>query len=160
MLQAGRSLVLNPMWSFNFFNWSIILRVAPWAGVYSASNRTEHQKIFLVVKLGRRVRLIISPPSVRRLHRQRRILDISQPYRLPRFVTRIALLNSYSMYGLLNESAFALNPVKKTETTTVGDPPRWPRDTPLFVKGGTNFADKRRSFGRYSPLSDWGHVVS
>jgi hypothetical protein len=24
------------------------------------------------------------------------------------------------------------------------DPPRWPRDTPLTLKVGTNFADKRR----------------
>jgi hypothetical protein len=36
-----------------------------------------------------------------------------------------------------------------TDITAVGDPPHWPCDTPLSAKGGTNFADKRRSLGRY-----------
>jgi hypothetical protein len=34
------------------------------------------------------------------------------------------------------------------------DPPRWPRDTSLCVKAGTNFADNRRSLGGYSSFAD------
>jgi hypothetical protein len=34
------------------------------------------------------------------------------------------------------------------------DPPRWPRDTPVFAKVDTNFADKRRSLGGYISFAD------
>jgi hypothetical protein len=44
--------------------------------------------------------------------------------------------------------------VYKTEITAVGDPSRWLRGTSLPVKVYTNFADKQRSPGRYSSLTD------
>jgi len=44
--------------------------------------------------------------------------------------------------------------VYKTEINGFGDPLRWPRDTPLSAKVGTNFADRRRPLCRYSSRAD------
>jgi hypothetical protein len=47
----------------------------------------------------------------------------------------------------------------ENEIKAVGELPLWLRDTPLSVKVGTNFADKRRSLGWYSSLAESGQGV-
>jgi hypothetical protein len=48
---------------------------------------------------------------------------------------------------------------RKPRLTAVGIRLPWQRNTLYPQKLGTNFSDKRRSFGRYSSLVDYGHGV-
>jgi hypothetical protein len=69
-------------------------------GVYSASNRSKYQKMFLGVKSDRHVRLTTSSPSVSRLSRRCDIPYMSQPYKPPRPV--IGTDPHFSLFSFTN----------------------------------------------------------
>jgi hypothetical protein len=78
-------------------------------GIYLASNRNEHQKVFLAVKRGLRLRMTPSPSSVSRLSRQCGIRNISHPNRPPLPFSWKALLyfcTSYQQALFLNHNLF------------------------------------------------------
>jgi hypothetical protein len=64
----------------------------------------------------------------------------------------VHLASWVQLRSYLKEKVVAV--VKKTEITAEGDLRLWLRDTHLSAKVDTNFADTRRSLGRYSSLAD------
>jgi hypothetical protein len=81
---------------------------APGPGVFSAANRNSirsKNNSFLEIERGRCLTLT-SPPSVSRLCRQCRILNISQPYRTPLPHTGITLLFVCRLCSYLTGNAF------------------------------------------------------
>jgi hypothetical protein len=64
------------------------------------------------------------------------------------------ILHSFADFKYNNNFPIISNRSTKLRLTTVGDPPRWQRDTSLSTNVGTNFVDKCRSLSRYSSLAD------
>jgi hypothetical protein len=95
MLQAGRSWVRVPMKSLKGFIY-LIPPAAPWSwGLLSPWQKWVSEDIILEVKSDRHIRLTTYPQSKRQLYRQCGILNISNPYRPPHPVMRVA---SFSLH--------------------------------------------------------------
>jgi hypothetical protein len=76
-----------------------------------APNRSEYQKMFLVIQRGWHVTLTTSPPSVSRMPRQCGILNISQRYRPPQPLMGAALrFLNFTHFLIVNSKQCSFHP--------------------------------------------------